>query len=219
LRSVCILSDIELIVTAPETEQKYNISYRIYDIIERLTNLNLENCISVTKSYNKILEVTFGLPSTLYIDKTNESLFATIKQIKIKNNIIAVEKDNIFDHLPINVFKDAKEFLTNIENKINGINLMSIATPGMAPGNALEIPLTLIENSVLEFLKLSYKRDLISIYELEYILSSKLHLPHKLIYNSTPAELMLYINFYNREKSEQEKQQKKTIMIGPSPNA
>jgi hypothetical protein len=219
VRSVCILSDIELVVTSPETEKTYNVSYRIYDIIQRLTSLNLAEHDTVIKIYNSILEVTFGLPSNLFIDKTNESLFTTIKQIKINDVDIPLNKDDIIDRLPINVFKDAKVFLAEIEKKINGINLMSVTTPDISPDNAIEVPLTLIENSVLEFLKLCYRRDLLSIYELEYILTSKLKLPHDLVYNSTPAELMLYINFYNKEKSEQDKQQKRSVMIGPPPNA
>lgn len=217
IRSVCILSDIELVVTSPETEKTYNVSYRIYDIIQKLTNLDLTGYDTVIKQYNDILEVTFGLPTNLFVDKTNESLFATIKQIKINNCDIPLNKDEILERLPINVFKDAKLFLSEIENKINDINLMSVTTPDTSPDNAIEVPLTLIENSVLEFLKLCYKRELLSIYELEYILTSKLNLPHELVYSSTPAELMLYINFYNKEKSEQEKQQKRTIMIGPPP--
>lgn len=218
IRSVCVLSDLELVVTSPETEQNYNVSYRIYDIIERLTNLNLntENT-TLIKKYNQALEVTFGLPSNLNIDKSDDSFFAAIKQIKINDNIIPLNKEAIIEHLPVNVFKDAKDFLTEIENKINGINLMSVTTPDTSPDEAIEIPLTLIENTALEFLKLCFKRDLISVYELEYILTSKLNLPYNLVYKSTPAELMLYINFYNKEKSEQEKQQKKAIMIGPQP--
>lgn len=219
VRSVCILSDIELVVTSPETEKSYNVSYRIYDIIQKLTGLDLTGYDTTVKKYNSVLQVTFGLPSNLYIDRTNESLFAAIKQIEVNGNILPLNKDEIIERLPINVFKDAKLFLSEIENKINSINLMSVTTPDTSPDNAIEVPLTLIENSVLEFLKLCYKRELISVYELEYILTSKLNLPHDLVYNSTPAELMLYINFYNREKSEQEKQQKRSILIGPQPRA
>lgn len=217
VRSVCILSDIELVVTAPEAQKSYNISYRIYDIIQKLIELDLTGYDTVVRTYNSILEVTFGLPSNLFIDTTNESLFTTIKQIKINNNDIPLNKEEILERLPINVFKDAKHFLTEIEEKINNINLMHVAAPGSLPDSAIDVPLTLVENSVLEFLKLCYKRELLSIYELEYILTSKLNLPHDLVYNSTPAELMLYLNFYNKEKSEQQKQQNRSVMIGPPP--
>jgi len=217
VRSVCVLSDIELLVTSPEDSQTYNVSYRIYDIIERLTNLDLENSEHITKLYNNTLEITFGLPSALFIDNTNKSLSAVIKNIRVEDTDIPIDSDDIYDHIPLCVFKDAKDFLKTIESKINNINLMSINTPGTSQNNALEVPLTLVENSVLEFLKLCYKKDLISIYELEYILTSKMNLSHTLVYNSTPAELMLYINFFNKEKSESDKQQKKSIMIGPPP--
>jgi hypothetical protein len=217
IRSVCILSDIELIVTSPETEKKFNVNYRIYDIIQKLAELDLTGYDTIIKTYNAILEVTFGIPNNLFIDKTNESLFTTIRQIKINNIVVPLERDDIVERLPVNVFKDAKNFLTELESKINGINLMTVMAPDTSPDNSLEVPLTLVENSVLEFLKLCYKRELLSIYELEYILTSKLKLPYDVVYGSTPAELMLYINFYNKEKSEQQKQQNRSVMIGPPP--
>jgi hypothetical protein len=217
IRSVCILSDIELIVTSPETEKTYNVNYRIYDIIQKLITLDLTGYDTIIKTYNSVLEVTFGIPNNLFIDKTNESLFTTIRQIKINDNIIPLERGEIIERLPVNVFKDAKNFLTELESKINSINLMTVVTPDASPDSSLEVPLTLVENSVLEFLKLCYKRELISIYELEYILTSKLRLPYNVVHESTPAELMLYINFYNKEKNEQQKQQNRTVMIGPPP--
>lgn len=208
IRSVCIANELELTVTNPSTNTPYSTTYQLYPIIEKIEKLNLNNFnSSITKSYNDRLQVTFGLPADFYFDVNNDSLISVIKQIKFDNKKMIYDRNEL-DNLPLNVFKDAKEYLSNIENKINNTTLLSIEFTN-SDENEIEIPLTILQNSAIEFLKLCYKKDLLSIYELEYILTTKLNVPYELVKNSTYAENMLYLTFYNKEKSEQEKERKK----------
>jgi hypothetical protein len=71
------------------------------------------------------------------------------------------------------------------------------------------IPLNLFSNSIIEFLKICFKRSLLSFYELEYFLNHKLNIDYDLIKVATPAELNIYINFFKEEKAEEEKRERK----------
>lgn len=210
IRSVCVADELELTVNNPATNTPYSTTQKLFNVIEKIEKLNLyENTASVTKTYTNNLQVTFGLPNELYFDVTQDSLQSVIKKVTINNKKVILDSEQL-ECLPITVFKDAKEYITGIENQINRTTLLSIDFLSGSPEDSVDIPLTILQNSAIEFLKLCYKKDLLSLYELEYVLSTKLNVPYELISNSTYAENMLYIGFYNKEKQEHEKELKKT---------
>lgn len=205
IRSVCISDTLELTFSHPTEKKEISTSIKLYNAIEKIEKLNITHTNSQeTKTYNNILEVTFSPPSDLYSDTTHDSLFSVIKKAKIKNQEIPLDKDQIINNFPITVFKDAKIYINKLEEKVNDVVLIDI----VRNEQDYTMPLTLLQNSAIEFLKLCYRRDLLSLYETEYILTSKLNIPYDLITQSTFAENMLYFTFYGKEKKEQEKQQK-----------
>jgi len=215
IRSVCILPDLELSVTNPTTKKIHNASFQLYEIIDKLANLNItDNTVNDVKIYNNgLLQVTFGLPSNLYVDTSQKNLLNVIKEINIKNTDIPLETENLIDTLPIAVFVDAKKHISNIEKQINSVALLDISINESSPDENITVPFTFLQNSIVDFLKLCYGKDLSSIYEFEYVLIHKLHLPYSLIESSTYAELTLYLSLYNKERSETEKNRKKSVPI------
>jgi hypothetical protein len=210
IRSVCVADELELTVSNPINSTPYNTVHKLFNVIEKIEKLNINEMNSaVTKTYNGTLQVTFGLPSDLYYSVTHDSLASVIKKIFINNKKVILDSNQL-ESLPISVFKDAKEYLNGIEEKINNTTLISIEFASNDIDDTVQIPLTILQNSALEFLKLCYKKDLLSMYELEYILTTKLNVPYELVKNSTYAENMLYLSFYNKEKKEQEKEQKRS---------
>lgn len=207
IRSVCVSDTLDLTFTHPTEKREINTSIKLYNAIEKIEKLNITPFNSQeTKIYSNILQVTFGPPSELYFNVTHDSLFSVIKEVKIKNQEIPLDKDQVINNFPISVFKDAKEYINRLEEKINEVILIDIARNEQDFAMAL----TLLQNSAIEFLKLCYRRDLLSVYETEYILTTKLNIPYDLISKSTFAEIMLYFAFYSKEKKDQEKQQKQT---------
>jgi hypothetical protein len=212
IRSVCIFPTLELTFTQPGNKQGYNLTFEISEIVKRINDSSLFKTFNNNTITYENFEVTYGIPSELFYTSEEDLIYSTLKEIKFKNknktydNVTEFKKD-IFDKLPAFILKDAKEHVKQVEEEISKLTLLSVKTPQEQAG--IVITPSIFSNSSLEFLKLCYKRDLISMYELEYFLLSKLKLSHEVVMNSTYAELMTYIGFYNEEKARQEKAEQK----------
>jgi hypothetical protein len=211
MRSVCIFPQLELTFNEKDANnQTYNFVYEIYNIIENISTLDFYSTFnSVKHIYNDNIKITYGIPANLYYETEDELVLSTIKEIYINNEDITHMLKNIIESLPAVIYKDARQHIKNIEKEIDKLSLLSVKTKSQED---IEYKPSIITGSVLEFLKLCFKKDLISLYEMEYVLTSKLNVPHTIVSHSTFAELMIYIGFYNEEKKvrEQEERNKNT---------
>lgn len=207
IRSVCVFPTLELAMQSPTTKQQLNYIFEISTIIENISKPELfAKLNNKTVNYGN-LQITYGIPDKVYFNNEEEAVVSTIKSIILKGKDCTQQKTAIFSALPASVFADAKQHIKSIENEINKLSLLSIRA-NFTQAELIEFNPSIINDSTLEFLKLLYKKELTSLYELEYFLASKLNLPYELIANSTFAELNTYLSFYTEEKKEQEKEAK-----------
>jgi len=218
IRSVCVYPALELSLEA-KNKQIYNLKFEISDIIDKLNNsLLFKKYNNVVKTYDKF-KITYGIPEQLYFNNENDLVISCIKTIQTETNgDITKYKDSIIDSLPAVVYFDAKQHIKEFESEIGELTLLTVQTSVGDSESSYEITPSVFNNSPLELLKLSFKRDLISLYELEYFLSAKLNLSSQLIQNSTYAELMIYIGFYNDERKQTEVAEKQAFKNPLSPN-
>lgn len=217
IRSVCVSPELELTVTCPVTGNTFNSKVMISDIIQTLQAIVLpDDLYGITKEYNNgNLTVELGMPSTLNLQEQDNSIINTIvRTIILNNNNVTDLKDSIIEHLPAAVLQDIKAYLLLYSKTFNNMNLLSIQTP-FAENKTVNIPLNFFSNSIIEFIKICFKRSLLSIYEMEYFLINRLHLDYQLIKSSTPVELNIYINFYKDELQAEEKQRKTKQSLNP----
>jgi hypothetical protein len=211
IRAVCISPDLELTATCPATGKTFNTNIQIFDIINNLATLNLSSDIySTIKTYNdNKLIIELGMPGKITLDQEDFNLIsAVIKKLTINGNDVTIDKHTFIEHLPMSVLKDISDYVLYLSNTIRDIKLLEILSPYTSKNNVIQVPLNLFANSILDFLKMCFKRGLISLYELEYFLISKLHIDFDLIKNSTPAELNIYINMFKDEKRDEESRSK-----------
>lgn len=209
IRAVCVYPDLELTITDPKTQQKYNLQFNINDIIEKITKPSLFSTFnSVSKSYGD-LTVVYGIPDCLYFKNEEISIQSTIKKIELNGVDITKHKNLIYSSLPASIYRDVQEHIKNIEKEISELTLLSISLSPHDHNEKIEMIPSLFNNNILDFIKLCYKKDLESLYEIEYFLTSKMHLPYEIVANSTFAELMIYFGFYNEEKKAKEKETSK----------
>lgn len=211
IRSICVSPDLELTATCPSTGKTFNTNIQISNIIDNLSTLDLPADIyTTTKNYNNDkLIIELGMPSKINLDQDDLDLVSTvIKKITINNNDVTLEKDSFIEHLPMTILKDISDYVLHLSNTIRDIKLLDIRSPYTTENNNIQVPLNLFTSSILDFLKMCFKRNLISLYELEYFLISKLHLDFNLIKQSTPAELNVYINMFRDEKRDEENRSK-----------
>lgn len=208
IRSVCIYPLLELSFNQTEdNKQQHNITFEIYNIIENISNplfFSLFNNIKCT--YKNDIDIVYGIPPDLFYESEEQLVLSTIKNISIKGNDVTSHLKDIVESLPASVYRDARLHIKNIEKEIDNISLLSVKTQSQ---ENIEFKPSVINGSVLEFLKLCFKKDLISLYEMEYVLTAKLNLPYDIVANSTFSELMIYIGFYNEEKRVREQEEKK----------
>jgi len=212
IRSVCISPVLELTVNCPETNQQFNTNVKITDIIDKLQNLNLPDEVYKTvKHYNNgDLIVEIGMPNTLNLKEEDLSITnTTIQKITLNNNDVTNIKEQIIEHFPITVLKDIRDYIDFFSDSFYNLSLLSLQSPFAKVDNMVTVPLNLFSNSIIEFLKICFKRSLLSFYELEYFLNHKLNIDYDLIKVATPAELNIYINFFKEEKAEEEKRERK----------
>jgi hypothetical protein len=211
VRAICLSPVIELTATCPSTGKQFNSNLQLADVIDKLQKINLpENLYSTEASPGGSLTVMLGAPSTLNISEKDFTIIDTVVRGIILNNVdITKNKNVIMEQLPITIIKDIKEYITRFNNCLKNINLFSVVSPYAVDRDEINIPLNLFSNSVIEFLKICFKRSLMSFYEIEYFLLTELGVDYELIKTSTPAELNIYINMYKDKKSEEDKAERK----------
>jgi hypothetical protein len=218
IRAICISPDLELTVTCPETQKVFDYKIQISDILDKLQNLDLtENVQHTTRVYSDgNLLIELGMPNTLNIENKNLKIINTvIKKVEVNKLDVTDNKHQIIDHLPALVLKDIKEYISNFNKLFNNVTLLSIESPYSENNKHVSVPLNLFSNSIIDFLKICFKRSLLSLYEMEFFLVSKLHLDHSLVIDSTPAELNLYLNLYNEERHAAEQARKESKSLNP----
>jgi hypothetical protein len=205
IRSVCVSPELELTGTCPETKNTFNFAVKLVDLIDRLQNLNLpEDVYSITKKYNNgNLIVELGMPSILNVGISDLSIINTvIRKIILNNEDVTNVKEEIADHLPATVLKDISDYIDYFGKSLSDVTILSVKSP-FAMNEAIEIPLNLFSSSIINFLKICFKRNLMSLYELEYFLVNHLNIDYELIRDATPAELNIYINLFKEEKRQE----------------
>jgi len=221
VRSICISPSLELVVNCPVTQKQFNSIVKLSDIIDKLQNLNLaEDVYLTTKEYNNnTLQINLGMPSILNIEERDLTVINNIiKRVTLNGHSTELITETLTDRLPALVLNDIKDYINYFNCNLRNINLLSIRSPFSTTETEINIPLNLFSNSIIEFLKITFKRGLLSIYELEYFLINKLRIDFELIRTSTPAELNIYINFFKDERDKEEKAERKKSLNLPNNN-
>lgn len=217
IRAVCINPVLKLTFKQPQTSNEYNLSFEISTIIEKLNDKHFYKLHNNVKNVYRNLTITYGIPKQFYFPNEEVLILSTIKKISLKGehdiDITDITPD-ILEKLPITVYRDARNYVKKLESEISKITLLSIKVPD-AETESITITPSILKDSSLDFLKLAYKRDLFSIYELEYFLTSKLNLPFELVSKSTYAELMIYVGFHADEMRRKEEEEKRNATINP----
>lgn len=203
IRVLNIQSNVDLLLTCPDTRKTFNVT------LDLLPVLNLLNQIEVAAKSVQLESFTIhlNLPKKLFYGTED-----FISKITVNNEDFAPTEE-ILSALPAKIDHEIKKYITDIDNSISK-KLLYVPSPHT--GKYIDIPLSLKQNTLCDFLKLVFKRDLMSFYELEYVLNSKLNLDVELIKNSTLAELNIYMNLFRKENEERRAAEKK---VNPNPAA
>lgn len=200
LRSVCISPELEIF------QKNQNIKVSITDFLNK--------CLEFNKKFNKTikqhdLEILLELPHNFVIKNFLELPHLIIKSVKIQdaeyqfNDIDNNLKTEIVEMLPGNVIFEIKSFFDEIVDKFKELEFK-------IPSFDETIILNPYDGTLLELLKLVFRANLTNIYEMQYILVSKLHYTPEYLDNNTFAENLLLIRLFEDEIKRQEEQNKQS---------
>jgi hypothetical protein len=213
IRSICLSPVLELVITCQETKKQYNASVEINELIEKLQKI-AEADITQTKQYSvknttSVINVTYDVPSVFFVSEKLESLQSVINTVTL-NDISTRDTTALVDILPAAVLQDAKQYIINLNETLSNNILLNLSSPFSTTAEPILITANVFDGSLLELIKICFKRSLMSIYELEYFLLKHLKMDYNSIHTSTPAELTIYSNLFKEEQKEQEKLNKES---------
>lgn len=190
LRSSCISPEVEL----KSGTNAAKIS--LYPFLIKCVDKKVET--NSTIIVNDI-ELQLNLPKSLYSSNTFDIIYDTIYNIKINKKNIDIsalnveEKNEIIEELPAQISAKVKAYCDEMEKQYSDLILEFKLLIDS------KITINPFNNSLFEILKAFYQTDLISLYELQYILVNKLLYSAEYVDKNTLIENILLSNFYKAE--------------------
>lgn len=219
LRSVCISNILDLTVKCSVTNKEYNYSINLNDIINSFnTFLDLnKNIFTKTITYNNNFKVNLSLSNNLFLEESENILYKFVDSVELNGVLYKNLSVEELDKLPSNISPDIKDFILEVENVLTKFNLLKIKSP-FVDSITNEINFSILNNTAFEFLKIIFKKNLMEVYELEYILMSKAKINFGLLNKSTFAENMLYLGLLKNEMEEKQKTNNMSKSASPQLN-
>ena len=223
LDKLCILTCLRAISIGPVLQwtftcdqSKKEFTYKKDTLIflktlAELNNLYTNNKITINDNFKLYLKY----PKQLYYESPETLITDCIYNIKIDNKEFQIssipldERKNILNGLPNFVMHKINHFLQKEQHIFNDINFLNIDSPFIKDHKLTQVNLGITNNSFLEILKLIYNMNIDEIYNLIYIMITKLGYSGTYVENNMPfAEAVIYINKYMEEIKKKEENTK-----------
>jgi hypothetical protein len=214
LRIICIGPSFEMQFTCKKTSQPFKYKLDLVSILQKIINLDLYSNNIITIDDN--ITVELGFPTKFTYPDHDEIVFECLSTVNIKDNSFDIklltknERENILAVLPSTISNDIIEYVNEKQKILNDIVFMDVKSPFNPEDKAVKIQFNAINNTFMEILKGIYGINIDELYNLIYILTSKLKFSAEYIENNmTYAEAIVYITKYTTELKEQEEAHKK----------
>ena len=204
MRSI-LLGDKLQLVNGNNTNIDLSISSIKDNLINKLNNINLITCVE----YNNI-KLTLSIPKSLDIENIDQIYKELISEIIINDDIIEFslltdeEKESIISSIPANLANELLNFIEFCQKMSESLSIIN----GNERLGIDNIPLRVFDKTMFSFLKNIFGNDLMSFYELQFNMMSKLHVSSDNFMKMTPNECKIFINLFNQDMKRQEDAQK-----------
>ena len=207
LRSYCYGDTVKL---EGRSEKGDPVSYK--HNINRILNVSslIKDCDD-QYIYKKDLELCIGLPRNLLPDHDFDVISRNIRNLKVGSDIInfeelkTFEKERVLQNLDASFSGEIIKFTQKIAKFFENTYLFE----DMDIKDFKNIKLNPYNESLVQYLVTIFNYDLMSIYELEYILIRRLRFSLSDLENMTIIEAELHLNLYKKELDTIENMQKK----------
>ena len=222
LRAVCIGPVVSLVFEDEETNKQYTSKIELIKTLQSIDakQFSFIQQIPITDD----ISINISLPESIGASD-NDLLIDCVKTFTIAGvehnlaNISLIEKQQLIDTLPSTVVGNLTQHITKTCDTFAGVNLFRRLNPHSTPPTIDEYAVNFYDNSMLDFLIVSYRENLKNIYEMVYVLSKTLNFSGDTIYDSTYSELTIYLDLYQQELEAQEKADKAAARQNSGPGS
>ena len=204
---LCVDGFINLRAVCEETEEEYEISVDVGDILNIISNIEY-------KSPEIQLDNTtihFNYPVEIY--NTNvEDATKYISTITIEgkeydlSQLTKSQLDSVFDILPGSTFKELAEKIKQMRTSYDDIELLTFQSPYADNTKQTRLGVDLIGNDVFDFICILLGQDLNGYYEMQFAMMSNYHFPPEYYQECTPIEVKIFYSYMKQDVENQKKQ-------------
>jgi len=208
----CIFVLLRLASISPEIEIKkghFTKKTSLQPFYSQISALKLKTLSDIEENDIKI---KINLPKQFYYSDIFSSFSDTIDTIQIKQNqkvetseLSQSEKQNLFDSLPATILQKIYTYKQLVETEFKAV-ILNI-------DNENNIELSPFNTSLFEVLKILYFSDLKSLYDIQYLLVSKVNYNPDYVDTNTLLENIILINNYSDEMTKTSDETKKALDI------
>jgi len=191
--------------------------YIVLDTDDKLTrkydlDILLANIKSVYDDFTNVvscggINMTLGLPTTLYFNTIDDLYVSTIKQLNIANTTIEVdtlpltEKEELMSKLPQDLFKPIVNYIENISAALSRITILNNTHE-----NSKEYEINILSNNSISFIAMLYNTGLNNFYNTLYSFCTSINNTSQFFFDITPVETRVIINIHNTRIEQQNKE-------------
>jgi hypothetical protein len=208
----CIFLLLRLASVSPEIEIKKENFIKKTSLLPFFTQISSLKTTTSTIIENDNIKIKVSLPKQFHYEDIFSSFSDTIDTIQIKqgediifNQLTQAEKTTIFDNLPASIIESIYAYKQLIETEFKSItlNIDGENNIELSPFNA----------SLFEIVKILYFSDLKSLYDIQYLLVSKVNYNAEYLEKNTLLENVILINNYSDEMAKTSDETKKALDI------
>ena len=212
IRAICVGPLLSMTFEDVKSTKSYTSHVELFPVMQRIADIEYEfkRCIKITNN----ISVFIKLPSSLYIEDSNDLLVECIDSIKIDNythnlsEFTINEKQQVVNNLPGILMVDLYKYINDGLEKFAEVNLFKKMNPHNPSENEV-YSVNIFDTSMYNFINLCYNESLNYIRDIMYILQRKCNFSGEILHNSTFAEIRMYIDLYEEEIREREKAEQK----------
>ena len=210
IRSVCVGPMLSLTFEDKDSKKQYTSRVSILSVLQGIDDVTEKYSRKIKVSEG--IEVTLSSPRELFTNTEEELLLSCINTITLNKQTHAFtdmtpeQKSTIVDSLPSSILPVISEYINDINRTYGEVVMFKKVNPYTKAESTEEFTVNMFDNSLISFIITCFSENLKNIYEILYILIRRLHFSGEFIYKSSFAEVKMYIDLYETELKEQEKQ-------------
>jgi hypothetical protein len=215
LKAINVNSELKFKISSSQSENRL-ITFDLFKEIKTLTEHKLIKSKEIEIENNFFIRAS--IPRKLFIENFDDIFNHCIKLFKINEETFIFEdleekmKDRIFESISGEHIQKIFSFLEEVNNSCNEITFLS---SNSYINDLNNLKLNFFNNSILNFLEVIYSEDLKNVFELMYVITSKLNISITDFYNQIPSESLLMYALYEKEiKHQNEEIEKSTKSPG-----